>query len=138
MASTLTSGTNGGAAYVMSRLFGGSPVSQITTYYLVVFVGTPPTDDTISNECTDGTYTRKALAISGLTITGNVATNTADIIWDAAFTGSVTVLDVGLATLSTGGYLHCVKATTGGSVVVGAGDIFKIPAGDLSINIPTL
>ena len=135
MADTRTTGTNGGKAYGLSRIWGTSPASQITTYYLVLFTGTAPTDDTIANECTDANYSRVAIALSGLTTTGNVLTNTADINWPLGLTANRTIVSVGLATLSSGGYLHHVNVTTGGSVTVNSGTAPKIPAGSLSITV---
>ncbi len=42
MASILTSGANGGAPYIMSRIFGPTAAAQITAYYLLLFTGVPP------------------------------------------------------------------------------------------------
>jgi hypothetical protein len=105
-------------------------VTRPTAWYLGLFTS-DPTDAGTGSEIVGNGYTRKAVTFS---VTGDTATNTAAVEFDAATAAWGTVSHVGVFDASTAGNLIAHSALTT-SKSVSAGDILRVPAGDLDITL---
>jgi hypothetical protein len=105
-------------------------VTRPTTWYLGLFTS-DPTDAGTGTEVSGNGYTRKAVTFS---VTGDTATNTAAIEFDAATASWGTVTHVAVFDASTSGNMIVHSALTT-SKAVSSGDILRVPAGDLDITL---
>lgn len=105
-------------------------VTRPTTWYIGLFTS-DPTDAGTGAEVSGNGYTRKAVTFS---VTGNTATNTASIEFDAATASWGTVTHVAVFDASTSGNMIVHSALTT-SKAVSTGDILRVPTGDLDITL---
>lgn len=111
-------------------VFTNDAVTRPTAWYLALFTS-DPTDAGTGTELSGSGYTRKAVTFS---VTGDTATNTGAVEFDAATASWGTVTHVGVFDASTSGNLIAHSALTT-SKAVSAGDILRVPAGDLDITL---
>ena len=108
-----------------------------STLHLALFTSSP-SDTSFGTEvaATNTNYVRQAAAF---TISGSNATNTAAIEFAECGTANygdvaaVGIVDSSTGTASTN--IIAYAALTGGAKTINQGDIFRIPAGDLDINL---
>ncbi len=105
-------------------------VTRPTTWYIGLFTS-DPTDAGTGTEVSGNGYTRKAVTFS---VTGDTATNTASIEFDAATASWGTVTHVAVFDASTSGNMIVHSALTT-SKAVSTGDILRVPTGDLDITL---
>lgn len=105
-------------------------VTRPTTWYLGLFTS-DPTDTGAGTEVSGNGYTRKAVTFS---VTGDTATNTASIGFDAATAPWGTVTHVAVFDAASSGNMIVRSALTNSKAVT-TGDILRVPAGDLDITL---
>jgi hypothetical protein len=115
---------------LVDHVFGGSAYTAPGTIYLALFTADPGDDDT-GTELAGDNYSRKAVSF---TVTGNAATNSGVVEFDAATGSWGTITHVGLYDASTSGNLLAHAALTA-SKTIAATDVFRVPAGDLDITL---
>jgi hypothetical protein len=107
----------------------GSP-TRPTAWYIGLFTAAP--DDTGGGtEVSGGSYARQTVA---LTVSGNLATNSAAIEWPTASASWGTITHVAVFDALTSGNM-LVYATLTTSKSIAAGDVLRINAGDLDITL---
>ena len=125
---------------VIGHLFGGTAYTAPTTWYAGLQTAAP-SDSAAGTEVSGGAYARQSVA---WTIgTGGVAqaSNTAALEWPAATTDWGTVTHAGIYDAVSGGNLVAFETltetdfSTANPKVVNTGDIFKIDAGTLKIQL---
>lgn len=104
------------------------------TNWFVALTTTDPTDTALGTEVSGGGYARQSVAF---TVSGNNASNTSAIEFPEATANYGTVVAVMIMPASTGGTASdmIVHAQLTSDKAISTGDIFRIPAGDLDINI---
>jgi len=104
------------------------------TNWFVALCTTDPTDSALGTEVSGGGYARQSVAF---TVSGNNASNTSAIEFPEATADYGTVVAVMIMPASTGGTASdmIVHAVLTADKSISTGDIFRIPAGDLDINI---
>ena len=104
------------------------------TNWFVALCTTDPTDTALGTEVSGGAYARQSVAF---TVSGNNASNTSAIEFPEATADYGTVIAVMIMPASTGGTASdmIVHAQLTSDKAISTGDIFRIPAGDLDINI---
>ena len=104
------------------------------TNWFVALTTTDPTDTALGTEVSGGGYARQSVAF---TVSGNNASNTSAIEFPEATADYGTVVAVMIMPASTGGTASdmIVHAQLTADKSISTGDIFRIPAGDLDINI---
>ena len=120
--------------HTLKYLLTTDSVTRPTTWH-VALCTSDPDDSTLGTEVTGGSYARQTAAF---TVSGNTATNTSDIEFpEATANYSGTVQAVMIMPASTGGTASdmIVHAQLTSDKAISTGDIFRIPAGDLDINI---
>ena len=115
---------------VMLHVFGGTSYTAPATLYVALYTADPGEGDT-GTEVSGGSYARQSAAF---TVTNGVATNTAAIEFPTATASWGTVTYVGVRDASTAGNLLASGALTT-SKTISSGDVFRIPAGSLSISL---
>lgn len=128
--------SNAFETHTLKYLLTSDSVTRPTAWY-VALCTTDPTDSALGTEVsTSGTaYARQTAAF---TVSGNNASNTSAIEFpEATGSGYGTVIAVMIMPASTGGTASdmIVHAQLTADKTISAGDIFRIPAGDLDINI---
>ncbi len=119
--------------HVLNYLFTATSVTRPTSFFLALFTADPG-EASISNECsTSGTaYARQAIAF---TVSNNLATNSGAIEFPVATgSGFGTVTHLAVCSASTGDNIIASSALTA-SKAIGAGDVFRLPVGDLDITL---
>jgi hypothetical protein len=111
----------------------GNSTLRPTAWY-VALCTTDPDDSTLGTEVSGGGYARQSATF---TVSNDTATNTSDIEFPEATADYGTVRAVMIMPASTGGtasnmIIHAGLTT---DKAISAGDIFRIPAGDLDISI---
>lgn len=112
-----------------------SSASLRPSSWYVALCTSDPTDTALGTECTGTNYAREAVT---WTVSGNSASNTNDIEFAEAGSGGFgTIEAVMIMPASTGGSASDMIAYAPLTVdkTINQGDIFKIPAGDLVIDI---
>ena len=121
--------------HTLKYLLTSDSVTRPTAWY-VALCTTDPTDTALGSEVsTSGTaYARQTVAF---TVSGNNASNTSAIEFPEATADYGTVIAVMIMPASTGGTASdmIVHAQLTSDKAISTGDIFRIPAGDLDINI---
>ena len=122
--------------HTLKYLLTSDSVTRPTNWF-VALCTTDPTDSALGTEVsTSGTaYARQAATF---TVSGNNASKTAAIEFpEATGSGYGTVIAVMIMPAATGGSASdmIVHAQLTADKTISAGDIFRIPAGDLDINI---
>lgn len=115
---------------VLKWTFTTDSVTRPTAWYIGLFTS-DPTDAGTGTEVSGNGYTREAVSF---TVTGDTATNSAAVEFDAATASWGTITHAGIFDASTGGNLvaHSALST---SKTIGTGDILRVPAGDLDITL---
>ena len=106
-------------------------ISQPAGLYLGLFTDTTLTDADTPTEVSGNNYSRKAVT---MTVSGNVASNSGAVEFDAATGDWGTVYYAGVFDASTAGNLLAYAALTTAKTV-GTGDVIRVPIGDLDITL---
>lgn len=125
--------SNSFETHTLKYLLTSDSVTRPTAWY-VALCTTDPTDTALGTEVTGGGYARQSVAF---TISGNNASNTSAIEFPEATANYGTVVAVMIMPASSGGSASdmIVHAQLTANKTISTGDIFRIPAGDLDINI---
>ena len=125
--------SNAFETHTLKYLLTSDSVTRPTAWY-VALCTTDPTDSALGTEVSGGGYARQSVAF---TVSGNNASNTSAIEFPEATSDYGTVIAVMIMPASTGGTASdmIVHAQLTSDKAISTGDIFRIPAGDLDINI---
>lgn len=122
--------TNTFETTTLTWLFTGDAATRPTAWYIGLFT-TDPGETGSGTEVSGGSYARTAVTMS---VTGNLATNSAAVEFAAATASWGTITHIGVMDASTGGNM-IVHAALDASKAIASGDVFRIPAGDLDITL---
>lgn len=112
--------------------FSSGAVTRPTGWYLALYTAAPGETGGGTEISTSGTgYARQSTT---LTVSGNLATNGSAIEYPVATTSWGTITHVGVFDAASGGNLLAYGALAV-SKTIGAGDVFRVPAGDLDITL---
>jgi len=125
--------SNSFETHTLKYLLTSDSVTRPTAWY-VALCTTDPTDTALGTEVSGGGYARQSVAF---TVSGNNASNTSAIEFPEATANYGTVVAVMIMPASSGGSASdmIVHAQLTADKTISTGDIFRIPAGDLDINI---
>ena len=123
--------TNAFETSTLQYLFTTDSVTRPTAWYLGLFTSDPTETGSAGTEVSGGGYVRKAVTF---TVSGNLATNSAAIEWDAATASFGTVTHIAVMDASTGGNMIASNSLTTAKAVA-TDDIIRVPAGDLDITL---
>ena len=115
---------------ILDHVFGGNAYTAPSNLYLGLYTATP-SDTGGGTELSGSGYARLAMAMS---VSGNLATNSAAEEFATATGSWGTVTHVGVFDAATSGNLMAY-GTLSASKAVATGDVFSIPAGDLDITL---
>ena len=115
---------------ILDHVFGGNAYTAPSNLYLGLYTATP-SDTGGGTELSGSGYARLAMAMS---VSGNLATNSAAEEFATATGSWGTVTHVGVFDAATSGNLMAY-GTLSASKAVATGDVFRIPAGDLDITL---
>ena len=118
---------------ILAHVFSATTFTPAGTMYLALYTVAPADDGTGGTEVTTvGTaYARQTVAF---TTTASQASNTSAVEYSTATASYGTVVAVGVLDASTSGNLYAV-GTLSVSKAIGTGDVFRLPAGDLDIDV---
>jgi len=117
---------------ILDHVFGGNAYTAPGTLYLALFTSNPDEDASGTEVSTSGTaYARQTVTF---TVSGNTATTDAAVEYSTATANFGTVSYVGVIDASTGGNLLAYAALTSAKTIE-TGDVFRVPAGDLDIEL---
>ena len=119
---------------ILDHVFAGAAYSAPGTHYLALFTAVANGETgSVTEVSTSGTaYARVAVAF---TTSGDTTSNSGAVEYATATGGGFgTVTHVGVYDASTSGNLMCY-ATLTASKAIAAGDVFRVPAGDLDITL---
>ena len=125
---------------VIAHLFGGTAYSAPSTWYVGLLTAVP-SDSAAGTEVSGGAYARQSVAWTIQTGGTAQASNTAALTFPAATTDWGTVTHAGVYDAATGGNLVAYETltktdfSTANPKIVNTGDIFKIDAGNLKIQL---
>lgn len=122
--------TNTYETTTLTWLFTGDSATRPTTWYIGLFT-TDPGETGSGTEVSGGSYARTAVTLS---VSGNLATNSAAVEFTAATASWGTITHIGVMDASTAGTM-IVHAALDASKAIATGDVFRIPAGDLDITL---
>lgn len=112
--------------------FSSGAVTRPTGWHIALFTAAPSDAGGGTELSTSGTgYGRQSTT---LTVSGNLATNGAAIEYPVAASAWGTITHVGVFDSASGGNL-LAWGQLAASKDIGAGDVFRIPAGDLDITL---
>lgn len=111
-------------------LFTTTSVTRPTEWYLALYT-VAPSDTGGGTECSGTSYARQSFT---MTVSGNTATNGANIEFPVAGSSWGTLVAVGVFDALTSGNLIAYGNLTT-SKAIDTGDVFRIPAGDLDITL---
>jgi len=119
--------------HTLKYLLTSDSVTRPTAWFCALCTS-DPTDSALGTEVSGGGYARQAVTF---TVSGNNASNTAAIEFPEATAGYGTVQAVMIMPASSGGSASDMIAHAQLAVdkQINTGDIFRIPIGDLDINI---
>ena len=119
--------------HVLNYVFTATSVTRPTAWYVALFTSNPAEDASGTEVSASGTaYARQSVSFS---VSGNLATNSAAVEFPTATgSGFGTVTHIGVYTASSGGDLIAYSALSA-SKAIAAGDVFRIPTGDLDITL---
>lgn len=125
--------SNSFETHTLKYLLTSDSVTRPTNWF-VALTTTDPTDSALGTEVSGGGYARQSVAF---TVSGNNASNTSAIEFPEATANYGTVVAVMIMPASSGGSASdmIVHAQLTADKTISTGDIFRIPAGDLDINI---
>jgi len=115
---------------ILDHVFGGNAYTAPATLYLALFT-TDNTDTGGGTEVSGGAYARQTVAF---TVSGNTASNSADVEFPTATANYGTVVAVAVMDASTGGN-QLAYAGLSSDKTIETGDVFRVPAGDLDITL---
>ncbi len=119
---------------ILDHVFAGAAYSAPGTHYLALFTAVSDGEaGSVTEVSTSGTaYARVAVSF---TTSGDTTSNSGAVEYATATgSGFGTVTHVGVYDASTSGNLMCY-ATLTASKAIAAGDVFRVPAGDLDITL---
>ena len=119
---------------ILDHVFAGAAYSAPGTHYLALFTAISDGEaGSVTEVSTSGTaYARVAVSFS---TSGDTTSNSGAVEYATATGGGFgTVTHVGVYDASTSGNLMCY-ATLTASKAIAAGDVFRVPAGDLDITL---
>jgi len=111
-------------------LFTTTSVTRPTAWYLALYT-VAPSDTGGGTECGGTSYARQSFT---MTVSGNTATNGANVEFPVAGSSWGTLVAVGVFDALTSGNLIAYGNLTT-SKAIDTGDVFRIPAGDLDITL---
>ena len=111
-------------------LFTATSVTRPTAWYLALYT-VAPSDTGGGTECSGTSYARQSFALS---VTGDTASNSANIDFPTAGGSWGTIVAVGVFTAATAGTLITYGTLTA-SKAIDTGDVFRVPTGDLDITL---
>jgi len=111
-------------------LFTTTSVTRPTAWYLALYTVAPGEGDG-GTECSGTSYARQSFTMS---VSGNLATNTANVEYPTAGSSWGTLVAVGVFTAVTGGTLIASGDLTVAKTIA-TGDVLRVPAGDLDITL---
>ena len=120
---------------VLNFLFTTGTAARPNAWHLALHTANPTDAATTSTEVSSSNTSYARVNIGALTVSGNNATNGSAIDFPTATgSGFGTVTHVGIWSASTGGtmYAHAQLTST---KAIAAGDVFRIPAGELDVNL---
>ena len=116
--------------HVLNYLFTAGSVTRPTAWYIGLHTSSS-TDSSSGTEISGNAYTRKAVT---LTVSADLATNSSTVEWAAATGNWGTVTALAVYDAATGGNQIAHSDLTAPKDV-STGDVFRIPAGLLDINL---
>ena len=117
--------------HVLNYVFTTTSVTRPTAWYIGLFTANPTDTGTGATEISGSGYTRKAATF---TISGNAATTSGAIEFDAATGSWGTISHIGIFDASSSGNF-IAHSSLSASKAIGTGDVFRIPAGDIDITL---
>ena len=111
-------------------LFTTTSVTRPSAWYLALYT-VAPGEGGGGTECSGTSYARQSFTMS---VSGNLATNTANVEYPTAGSSWGTIVAVGVLTALTGGTLIAYGDLTA-SKTIATGDVLRVPAGDLDITL---
>lgn len=122
--------TNTFETRTLQWLFTTDAVTRPTTWYVALFTAAP-SDLGGGTEVSGGAYVRKAVTFS---VTGDTASNTAAVEFDAATTTWGLITHAAIFDASTAGNMIAYASLTT-SKQIDVDDVLRIPAGDLDVTM---
>ena len=122
--------TNGFETTILQFAFTAGAVARPTAWYIGLFTSAPG-EAGGGTEVAGGAYARESVAFN---VTGNLATNAAAIEWPTAGASWGTLTHIAIFDAATAGTMLAYAPLTLAKTI-DAGDVFRIPAGDLDITI---
>jgi len=122
--------TNTYETTTLTWLFTGDSATRPTSWYIGLFTDDPGETGS-GTEVSGGSYARTAVTMS---VTGNLATNSAAVEFAAATASWGTITHIGVMDAASGGNM-IVHAALDASKAIADGDVFRIPTGDLDITL---
>ena len=116
---------------VLKWAFTADAVTRPTTWYLGLFTANPDEDGSGASELSGSGYARKSVSF---TVSGNLATNSAAVEFDAATGSWGTISHVAVFDASSSGNQIAYSALTT-SKAIETGDVLRFPAGDVDITL---
>tara|TARA_Y100001933_G_scaffold258222_1_gene305882 strand:- start:966 stop:1349 length:384 start_codon:yes stop_codon:yes gene_type:complete len=117
--------------HVLNYSFTTTSVTRPTAWYVGLFTADPTDSGSGATEISGSGYTRKTAAF---TVSGNTATTSGAIEFDAAIGSWGTISHIGIFDASSSGNL-LAHSNLSSSKTIGTGDVFRIPAGDIDITL---
>lgn len=111
-------------------IFTADAVTRPTAWYVALYT-VAPTDTGGGTECSGTSYARQSVSLS---VSGNLATNSAAVEFPAAGSSWGTIVAAGVFDASSGGNLIAYGNLTA-SKAIDTGDVLRIPTGDLDITM---
>lgn len=124
--------TNTFETHVLNYMFTTSSVTRPTAWYLALFTSDPAEDASGTEVSTSGTaYTRKAVTF---TVSGNTASNSAEIEFPTATASFGTVTHFGVFDAASSGNLIAYGSLST-SKTIETGDVLRVPASNLDLTL---
>lgn len=117
-------------AALINHVLRNTPYIVPATLYVGLCTADPGETGSIANEVTGGGYARQAISFDAPT--GGVTQNSLDVVFPQATADWGTITHVIIADAATAGNVLFYGALTASKQIL-VGDIFKIPAGSLTI-----
>ena len=111
-------------------LFTNTSVTRPTSWHLALYT-VAPGEGGGGTECSGTSYARQSFT---MTVSGDTATNAANIEYAVAGSSWGTLVAVGVFDAATSGNLIAYGNLTA-SKTIDTGDVFRVPAGDLDITL---
>lgn len=115
---------------VLTWTFTANAVTRPTAWYIGLFTAAPG-EAGGGTEVSGGSYVRKAVTF---TVSGNTASNSANVEFDVATASWGTITHVAVFDASTAGN-QIAYAALSTAKTIGSGDVLRINAGDLDITL---